>query len=158
MGAGRERAWRTSGDLNCLFPSLTPRVLSPCPPDPASVQGWWVIQSPVSEVTPCRRAEGAQDKTLGFNLPLPLSFSFSTTMTADCCLVFVNSSLLKWSKHCDLSSYFFWPSSGSVEMEVRKKKTTFSVGFSDSTLCVGRNATSSHLSVCSSLWALYCHS
>lgn len=70
VGACQSGVERPTGDLNCLFPSLTPLVLSPCPPDPASGTGYWVIQSSVSEVTPCRRAEGAEDTTLLFNLSL----------------------------------------------------------------------------------------
>lgn len=83
--AGQAGASGHSGDLNCLFPSLTPVVLSPCPPDPASGKGCWVIQSPVSEVTPCRRAEGAEDTTHLFNLSLTPFLSISQTTAAVCC-------------------------------------------------------------------------
>lgn len=76
VGVCQAGARRPSGDLNCLFPSLTPLVLSPCPPDPASGTGWWVIQSSVSEVTPCRRAEGDEDTTVLFNLFDSFSLSF----------------------------------------------------------------------------------
>lgn len=137
MGACQAGAYRPSGDLNCLFPSLTPLVLSPCPPDPASGRGCWVIQSPVSEVTPCRRAEGAEDTALLFNLSLTPFFSVSRTTTAVCCYLFVTMVVLKWSKYHDLF-IFLWPFTQSLDMEVKEKDCSSSplYLYLPSSLCV----------------------
>lgn len=166
MGACQAGACRPLGDLNCLFPSLTPLVLSPCPPDPASGRGCWVIQSPVSEVTPCRRAEGAEDTTLLFNLSLTPFFSVSRTDAAACCWLFVTGVVLRWSK-CHQLFIPPRPSTHYLDTEGEERDCNSFVFLSAFlSLCPSamlsvrlcRNAISSHLTVCSSLWPLYCRS
>lgn len=89
---------RPSRDLNRLFPSLTPLVLSPCPPDLVSSRGCWVIQSPITEVTPRRRAKGAEDTTLLFNLSLTPFFSvFRTNIAATPALECVQMVQIPWT-------------------------------------------------------------